>query len=46
MFKAILYIAVTYIFCVSLINMVFITRHVFIDIFQMEHFLAVKFAMG
>ena len=26
--------------------MVTITRHVFINIFQMEHFSAVKFAMG
>ena len=32
-------------YCVSLI-MVTITRHIFIDIFQTEHFSAVKFAMG
>ena len=46
MYEAILYIAVAYIFlCISLI-MVTITRHIFINLFQMEHFLAVKFAMG
>ena len=32
-------------YCVSLI-MVTITRHVFINFFQREHFSAVKFAMG
>ena len=32
-------------YCVSLI-MVTITRHIFINIFQTEHFSAVKFAMG
>ena len=32
-------------YCVSLI-MVTITRHVFINIFQTEHFSSVKFAMG
>ena len=32
-------------YCVSLI-MVTITRHIFINIFQMEHFSVVKFAMG
>ena len=26
--------------------MVTITRHIFINFFQMEHFIAVKFAMG
>ena len=31
--------------CISLI-MITIIRHVFINIFQMEHFLAVKFTMG
>ena len=46
MYEAILYIAVAYMsFCVSLI-MVIITRHVFINIFQMEHFSALKFAVG
>ena len=47
MYKAILFIAVACIvlYCVSLI-MVTITRHVFINIFQMEHFSAVKFTMG
>ena len=42
MYEAILYTAIS---CVSLI-MVTITRYVFINNFQMEHFLAVKFAMG
>ena len=38
--------AVSYtVYCVSL-NMVTITRHVFINIFQTEHFSSVKFAMG
>ena len=32
-------------YCVGL-NMVPITRHLFINIFLMEHFQAVKFAMG
>ena len=32
-------------YCVSII-MVTLTRHVFINIFQMEHIYAVKFAMG
>ena len=32
-------------YCVSLI-MVTITRHIFINIFHIEHFSAVKFAMG
>ena len=32
-------------YCVSLI-MVTITRHVFFNIFQTEHFLAVEFSMG
>ena len=45
MYKAILYIAVACILLLSLI-MVTITRHIFINIFQMEHFSAVKFAMG
>ena len=46
MYKAILYISVACIsYCVSLI-MVTITRHIFINIFQMEHFSAVKFDMG
>ena len=44
MYEAILHTAVAYI-CVSLI-MVTITRQVFIDIFQTEHFLTVKFSMG
>ena len=43
MYKAILCIAVSY--CVSLI-IVTLTTHIFIHIFQMEHFLAVKFAIG
>ena len=48
MFKAILYIAVAY-YCVHLFTsliMLTITRHGFMNIFQMEHFTAVKFAMG
>ena len=48
MYEAILYIAVAYMsFCISLI-MVTITRHFFINIFQMEQlqFSTVKFAMG
>ena len=44
MYKAILYIAVAF-NCVRL-TMVTINRHVFINIFQMKHFSAVKFAMG
>ena len=39
------YCSCQYFYCVSLI-MVTITRHIFINIFQMEHFSAVKFAMG
>ena len=45
MYEAILYIAVAYSWCVSLI-MVTITRHIFINISQTEHFSAVKFAIG
>ena len=46
MYEAILYIEVAYIsYCVSLI-MVTITRNVYINIFQMGQFSAVKFAMG
>ena len=49
MYKAILYFAVAYNFyillCISLI-IVTITRHNFINIFQMERFSAVKIAMG
>ena len=45
MYEAILYIQLPISYCVSLI-MVTITRHVFINIFQTEHFLAVKFSMG
>ena len=45
MYEAILYIAVAYPYCVRLI-MVTITRNVFTNIFQTEHFSAVKFAMG
>ena len=46
MCKVILCIAVAYIsYCVNLI-MVTITKHIFINILQTEHFSAVKFAMG
>ena len=45
MYEATLYIAVAYIYCVSLI-MVTVTRHVFIDIFLTEQFSAVKLVMG
>ena len=47
MYEAILYIAVAYIsYYVSLIMVTITTSHVFTDIFQTEHFSAVKFAMG
>ena len=45
MYKAILYITVAYYLTVSLI-MVTITKHTLINIFQTEHFSAIKFAMG
>ena len=45
MYDAVLYIAVAYILLFKL-NMVTITRNVFINIFQTEHFLAVKFSTG
>ena len=45
MYKAILYIAATYILLCKII-MLTITKHVFINLFQTEHFSAVKFAMG
>ena len=45
MYEAILYIAVAISYFVSLI-MVTIIRHVFITIFQTEHYSAVKLAMG
>ena len=48
MYEAILYNAVAYyypIICVSF-TMVTITRHVFINLFQTEHFLAAKFSVG
>ena len=45
MYEVIMYIAVCLYLSVSLI-MVTITRHIFINIFQTEHFLAVKFSMG
>ena len=45
MYGAILYFAVAYLTVLSLI-MVTITRHIFINIFWTEHFLAVKFWMG
>ena len=44
MYETILYIAVAYIL-LSLI-MVTITKHIFINIFLTEYFLAVKFFMG
>ena len=46
MYEAELYIAVAYYTLYKLIIMVTITRHIFINIFQMECFSAVKFAMG
>ena len=46
MYEAILYIAVTYILLCSSLIVIAITRHVLINIFQTEHSLAVKFAMG
>ena len=45
MYEGILYIAVAYTLLCSLI-MVTITRHVFMNIFPLEHFSAVKFAMA
>ena len=45
MYKANLYIAVAYILLCTL-NMVTITRQVFINIVKMEHFSGVKFTMG
>ena len=43
-YEAILYIAIVYIvLCMPI--MVTITKHVLINIFQMEHFSAVKFTM-
>ena len=43
--EAILYIAVAYILLCKLYYGLTLTRHAFINIFQMEHFLAVKFVM-
>ena len=44
MYEAILYIAVAYILLCKL-NFGYHNRHVFINIFQTEHFSAFKFAM-
>ena len=38
MYEAILYVTVAYILLCKLIIMVTITRHIFINIFQTEHF--------
>ena len=47
MYKAILYIAVAYyLICVTSLIMVTIKLHILINIFQVEHFLDVKFSMG
>ena len=45
MYQAILYIAVAYVLLCKL-NYGYHTRHVFINIFQMEHFSAVKIDIG
>ena len=46
MYEAILYIQVAFILLCKLNYKVTITRHVFINIIQTEHFSAVKFTMG
>ena len=46
MFETILYITVAYILLCKLNHDYTITSHVFINIFQTEHFSAIKFAMG
>ena len=46
MYEADLYIAVAYTLLCKLNYMVTISRHIFINIFQTEHFSALKFALG